>query len=64
LFNTQCETFLRDEAQRCLANKFTVHSARLLHRYGTSVTIEIDVEQLRRDPLLGHPALPQRYFCR
>jgi len=32
------------------------------HRYGTSVTSEIDVEQLRRDPLPDHPALPQRLF--
>jgi hypothetical protein len=37
-------------------------SARLLHRYGTSVTSEIDVEQLRRDPLPGHPALPHRLY--
>jgi hypothetical protein len=62
LLNAQCQTFLRDEAQRCLANKFTVHSARLLHRYGTSVTSEIDVEQLWRDPLPGHPALPHRLY--
>jgi len=57
LLNAQCQTFLRDEAQRCLANKSAVHSARLLHRYGTSVTSEIEVEQLRRDPLPG-PSSP------
>jgi hypothetical protein len=62
LLNAQCQTFLRDEAQRCLANKFAVHWARLLYCYGTSVTGEINVEQLRRDPLFGHPALPQRVF--
>src|SRR5216683_7587001 len=62
LLNAQCQTFLRDEAQRCLANKSAVHSARLLHRYGTSVTSEVDVEQLRRDPLPGHPALPHRLY--
>jgi hypothetical protein len=45
LLNAQCLTFLRDGAQRCLANKFTDHSARLLHRDGTSVTSEVDVEQ-------------------